>query len=235
MAQFDISITSHCNAACPSCKRYPDYGSYIVSPDQKLHHNLNQTHMDFDVFKNVIEKNINNFKRKRVSYEGELGDPLTHPHVKKFIDYGCEIFSDLLIVTNGGNRTPQFYKSLGDRHRNLAMCFSIDGMHDDTNQIYRRKVITKKAFENMLAFSNSKYGYRRTYWQFLVFEHNFFEIPEVLNFAKENKITVYVKINRRPKFLISKKRELIAKNLYEKHKFLNKRKPYEKSIFMFAN
>ena len=79
MAQFDISITSHCNAACPSCKRYPDYGSYIVSPDQKLHHNLNQTHMDFDVFKNVIEKNINNFKRKRVSYEGELGDPLTHP------------------------------------------------------------------------------------------------------------------------------------------------------------
>ena len=42
MADFDISITSYCNAACPSCKRYPDFGDPYIDPNQKLHQNLNQ-------------------------------------------------------------------------------------------------------------------------------------------------------------------------------------------------
>ena len=56
MTDFDISITSYCNAACPSCKRYPDFGDPYIDPNQKLHQNLNQVHMDFDMFKKVIEK-----------------------------------------------------------------------------------------------------------------------------------------------------------------------------------
>ena len=95
------------------------------------------------------------------------------------------------------------------------MTFSIDGLHDDTNQIYRKKVNTQKAIDNMLSFNNSKHG--KTFWQFLVFEHNFFEIPEVLEFSKKHKIRTYIKINQRPKFEIKKDRLLIVKKMYEKH------------------
>lgn len=223
---FDFSITSYCNAACPSCKRYSDYGHSFVDPNQKLHENLNQTHMNFSEFKKIINANINDFKDKNVTYEGELGDPLVHPEVENFIDFGCEIFESLRVVTNGGNRRSNFYEKLGNKHKNLQMTFSIDGLYDDTNQIYRKRVNTKRAIGNMLSFNKSKYG--KTFWQFLVFEHNFFEIPEVLGFSEKYKIRIYIKINQRPKFKIKKDRFLIVKKMYEKHKT-------KFSSFMIAN
>ena len=223
---FDFSITSYCNAACPSCKRYPDYGHPYVDPNQKLHKNLNQTHMNFDLFEKIINVNIKDFENKNATYEGELGDPLVHPKVENFIDLGCRIFKNLRIVTNGGNRRTNFYEKIGNKYKNLQMTFSIDGLHDDTNQIYRKKVNTQKAIDNMLSFNNSKHG--KTFWQFLVFEHNFFEIPEVLEFSKKHKIRTYIKINQRPKFEIKKDRLLIVKKMYEKHKT-------EFSSFMMAN
>lgn len=228
MHDFDISISSHCNASCPSCKRFPDFWDATVNPNQQLHHNLNQIHMSFDDFKSIILRNSHNFIDKNVMFEGELGDPMVNPEIKKFIDFGCEIFKKLSIVTNGGNRKSNFYFNLGETYKNLEMTFSIDGLNDDTNQIYRKRVNTEKALENMIAFSKSKYGYKKTYWQFLVFEHNFFEIPEVLDFAKKYDIMVYIKINQRPKFKISSKRLSIAKNLYVKNK-------NNRSEFLFAN
>ena len=68
----------------------------FIDLNQKLHQNLNQTHMNFDTFKRVIENNLKNFYNKSASYEGELGDPLVHPKIKSFINYGCKIFRKLI-------------------------------------------------------------------------------------------------------------------------------------------
>ena len=218
MTDFDISITSYCNAACPSCKRYPDFGDPYIDPNQKLHQNLNQIHMNFDLFEKIINVNIKDFENKNATYEGELGDPLVHPKVENFIDLGCRIFKNLRIVTNGGNRRTNFYDKIGNKYKNLQMTFSIDGLHDDTNGIYRKKVNTEKAKNNMISFSKTLYGKGKTYWQFLVFEHNFFEIPEVLELSEKYKIKVFIKINQRPKFKISNKRFDIVKKLYDDNK-----------------
>lgn len=226
MRHFDFSITSYCNAACPSCKRYPDHGSAYVDPNQKLHPNLKQLHMDFDVFKKVIEDNIDQFKNKHGMYEGELGDCMVHPKVLSFIDYGTQIFTELKVVTNGGARNAKFYRNLA-KYENLMMIFSIDGLEDDTNQVYRKNVNTKKAIDNMISFASERQKYKtkkmkktlfNPSWQFLVFDHNFFEIPDVLKLAWDNNISVQIKINQRPKFKISDKRLQIAENLYEKYK-----------------
>ena len=219
---YDFSISSYCNAACPSCKRYGTYSDPIprdssVDPNQKLHPTLRQLHIEFDDFKEVIEKNIHIFKGYEVTFEGELGDAMVHPRVQDFIDYGCSIFRTLKIITNGGNRKPDFYEELGTKYKNLEMFFSIDGMRDDTN-LYRKRVRTERALSNMTSFANSKHGWGNTYWQFLLFNHNFFEVPDALSFAKMNNIMLHLKFNQRPKFLISKKRKQIATNLYEKHK-----------------
>ena len=178
MSDFDFTITSHCNAACPSCKRYPDYQKEYFNPNQQLHPNLRQLHVDFDDFKAIIERNMHNFKDKLVTYEGELGDALVHPQLESFIDYGCSVFGILNLVTNGGVRSPSFYKKLGEKYRNLEITFSIDGMEDDTNQLYRRKVNTKRALLNMSTYANTKYGEGATYWQFLLFDHNYFEVQD---------------------------------------------------------
>ena len=218
MNDFDISITSHCNAGCPSCKRYSDYVEPDFNPNAPLHKNLNQIHMNFEIFKKVVENNYDNFFNKHVLYEGELGDPLVHPKIENFIEFGCKIFKTLNVVTNGGNRRPSFYERIANKNKKLMMTFSIDGLYDDTNQIYRRRVNTEKAINNMITFAKIKP--KKTKWQFLVFEHNFFEIPEVLDLSKKYKIEVYIKINQRPKFILPIHKMNNVIKLYENNKHL---------------
>jgi MoaA/NifB/PqqE/SkfB family radical SAM enzyme len=215
---YDFTISSHCNAACPSCKRYESHNNPIDIPEP-IHPRLNQIHMDFDIFKSIIQRDIHMFTNKNVTYEGELGDPMVHPHVKSFIDFGAGIFKMLKVVTNGGMRTPKFFNDLGNTYRNLEIMFSIDGLHDDLNGLYRRRVKTQKAIDNMITFSKSKYGYENVSWQYIIFEHNWFEIPEVLDFAKLYNIPVVLKINTRPKFRIKERLIPSVINQYERNKF----------------
>ena len=217
MNTFDFTITSHCNAACPSCKRYKSHGYSYFDPLEPLHPGLNEEHMNFLEFKSIIMRDIDSFQSSFVTYEGELGDAMVHPEIKKFIEFGTSIFKRLKIVTNGGVRTPKFYKDLGDNHKNLEIMFSIDGLDDVTNQKYRRNVITKKAYDNMIAFKKSKHQNVR--WQYVIFEHNWFEIPEILNIAKTNNIPIVLKINSRPKFRVKNKIIPYIVDLYEKNKF----------------
>ena len=108
---YDFTISSYCNAACPSCKRYESNNKPIDIPNEPLHPGLNQIHMDFDMFKFIIERDIDLFTNKYITYEGELGDPMVHPHIKSFIDLGAGIFKSLRVVTNGGiriNTRPKF-------------------------------------------------------------------------------------------------------------------------------
>jgi hypothetical protein len=144
---------------------------------------------------------------------------MVHPHVNSFIDLGVKIFKNLKVITNGGIRTPKFFNDVGNTYRNLEIMFSIDGLHDDLNGLYRRRVKTQKAIDNMIAFSKSKYGCRNVSWQYIIFEHNWFEIPEVLDFAKLYNISVVLKINARPKFRIKERLIPNVVDLYEKNKF----------------
>ena len=146
---------------------------------------------------------------------------MVHPHIKSFIDLGAGIFKSLRVVTNGGMRTSKFFKDLGDMYSNLEIMFSIDGLHDDLNGLYRRRVKTQSAIDNMIAFSESKYGQsiKNISWQYLIFEHNWFEIPEVLDFAKLYNIPVVIKINTRPKFRIKERLIPSVIKQYEKNKF----------------
>jgi MoaA/NifB/PqqE/SkfB family radical SAM enzyme len=166
-----------------------------------------------------MERDIHMFKDKIVTYEGEVGDPMVHPHVKSFIDLGTKIFKSLRVVTNGGIRTSKFFRDLGDTYKNLEIMFSIDGLHDDLNGLYRRRVNTQKAIDNMIAFSESRFGSRTVSWQYIIFEHNWFEIPELLDFAKLYEIPVTLKINTRPKFRIKERLIPNVVDLYERNKF----------------
>jgi len=216
---FDFTISSYCNAACPSCKRYEDFLITEYNPNQPLHPGLKQLHMDFDIYRSIIERDIELFKNKYVTFEGELGDALTNPNILKFIDYSSSVFKRLRIVTNGGLRTSKFFNDLGNTYNNLEIMFSIDGLDNEINQKYRRRVNTPKAYENMIAYKQSKYGAGATFWQYLIFQHNWFEIPEILNIAKKYKIVIDMKINNRPKFRIEEKLIPNVMETYEQNKF----------------
>jgi len=219
MISYDFSISSYCNAACPSCKRYKDfYETNYVDP-KNLDPSLVQKHMKYDVFEKSIIDNYDYFVCRDVMFEGELGDPMMNPELFKFINFGSKVFRVLLIVTNGGTRNHSFYNKVGNQYKNVEIKFSIDGLEPDTNGIYRRRVDVQKALSNMICFSKTKYGSGNTYWQYIIFEHNYFEIPDVLQLAAEHNITVFLKINKRPRFLIQDNKIKIVEKYYEKYKF----------------
>ena len=226
---YDISITSWCNANCPSCKRIEDHWSPTIKNDNNytLHKGLVQKHMKYKIFEKTLERDFSSFKNSTCSFEGELGDAMVHPDVEKFIDLGCKTFFTLKVVTNGGVRNKIFYKSIAEKYKNLFFCFAIDGIDDETNQKYRINVNTKKAYENMIAFSENALPRNNpitgesipaTTLYYNIFSHNWFEIPEIIDMLNNFYIKIIFRVNNRPKFKISKNNLLKCQELYEKYK-----------------
>ena len=52
----------------------------------------------------------------------------------------------------------------------------------------------------------------------LLFDHNYFEVQDALEFSQLHNITLYLKFNQRPKFKISEKRKELATRSFEIHK-----------------
>lgn len=203
---IDIAITNYCNASCPSCRRYENFFSDKVETveNTKIHPNLRLVHMDVLEYQKFMEKNKYFFSNlKFMTFEGEFGDPMVHPKIEKFIDIACNTVKSLNISTNGGVRRPSFYEKIGKKYQNLNFTFAIDGMYHDTNSIYRRKVRTSRAIENMIAFRYSGNRKSQVNWSFLIFEHNYIDVPHVIDFAMTHNIFLTLKINNRPRFRIS--------------------------------
>ena len=75
----------------------------------------------------------------------------------------------------------------------------------------------------MIAHRNTKYGDHNTWWKYIIFAHNWFEIPEVLDFAKKHDVYIIFVLNTRAKFVLPNR--LISKisDNYEKYKFKKSR------------
>ena len=192
---FDFALTSYCQAGCPTCARYDqEDGSLAIKP----------THMDFDKFETIFLKDLAVWKDKEIIFCGEFGDPMMHPKVRDFIDVvmlsPCH---SLRINTNGGIRSPKFYKQLVKMYDRLGFEFGIDGLTNDTNK-YRYGVNTSLALENMQTVAKYSSHFKSAIWKFLVFDYNFTEVPKVLKLAKEwsvKKVLIY--INSRDYHIIS--------------------------------
>tara|TARA_Y100000401_G_C8303545_1_gene215603 strand:+ start:238 stop:912 length:675 start_codon:yes stop_codon:yes gene_type:complete len=219
MNDYDFTISSYCNAACPSCKRHLNY--LTTSDNTPVNPALEQIHMPYLSFENII-KNNDEFRNSNVSFEGEFGDPIIHPDITKFIHLGSRTFSRLDIVTNGGLRKPEWYAKIGNEYSNVYFTFSIDGLIDETN-LYRVNVNTKKAIDNLIAYKQTKYGEGNHQWKYIVFEHNAHEIQDVVNFASERDLNVSFKINVLPRYKIKqnslqKVNDILSKTNYSNDK-----------------
>lgn len=187
---IDFNITNHCNAKCPTCKRF-DADNYLeITPG------LNVTHMKFEDFVETIEKNKDFFKGKIAYFCGEFGDPLMHPQIKEFAEIASEVFSELVIYTNGGLSRKDFFNFVSNTTKNIVVRFGIDGLTHEINNLYRINVNTELAFKNMFFLAN----YGKAVWDFTIFEHNKHEIEGVVQLAKKHNILVNIRCNLRPDF-----------------------------------
>ena len=186
--QIDFAITTYCQARCRSCQR--------TNPDTGEHNDwLTPTHMSYTVFDNLLNKIPHNLYIAQ--FCGELGDPMMHPKITDFTNraFAEPSVKTVVINTNGGLRTPDWYTMMGEKYgNNLQICFGIDGMSHDSNWKYREGVDWQRAMKNMLAFKQAGGDVE---WHFIIFDWNWQEVEEMYNFSREHDIDIIVKYNSR--------------------------------------
>ena len=184
---IEFAVTTHCQVNCPLCPRT----SKLTGKRKKT---LPLQHLSFNDYKTVVDQMPSNII---IQLCGDYGDPLMHPDLDNFIEYGIKNSRFVKINTNAGLRDEKWFKNIATTYKNkVSMAFSIDGIDDKTNSKYRIGADFNRVWKNFTMYANNcNWG---CVWDFLVFKYNHHQIEEAYNIAKKfPKVWFRPKINSR--------------------------------------
>jgi MoaA/NifB/PqqE/SkfB family radical SAM enzyme len=173
--EYQIEITTYCNAACPQCPRNIQGGN--INPYMPL------VHLDKSVIDKVFTTEIC-LKLQQIFFCGSYGDPIMHP---EFLDILYDFRKKnptlwLYIHTNGGVHDTDYWQEIAKIMNGYGQIdFGFDGL-EDTLHLYRRNIKYSVAMRNARAFINSG---GRAQWNFIVFKHNEHQIEQARQLSKE--------------------------------------------------
>lgn len=173
--EYQIEITSYCNAACPQCPRN-NLGTGI-NPYMPL------THLSRAVIDRAFDANLCQ-RLRQVFFCGSYGDPIMHP---EFLDILRDFRRKnptlwLYFHTNGGVHGVDYWSEIARIMNGYGQIdFGIDGL-EDTLHLYRRNVKYNKVISNAQAFINAG---GRAQWNFIVFQHNQHQVDTVQQLGKD--------------------------------------------------
>ena len=134
---------------------------------------------------------------KEFYFGGTVDDPMMNKNVYDICEYVISNQGQVTLETNTGANNVDTYTKLGQlSHQSngkLHVYFSVDGL-EKTNHLYRVNVIWSKVLENMKAYSSNK---GKCTWQYLVFDHNYKDVPEAKALADELGINLVLRQNVR--------------------------------------
>ena len=175
ITEYQVELTSYCNAACPQCPRNNNGAG--VNPYMPLCHLSRKT----------IDRTFDIALCNRISqmfFCGSYGDPIMHP---EFLDILRDFRRKnptlwLYFHTNGGAHTPEYWAEIASIMAGYGQIdFGIDGL-EDTLHLYRKNVKYAKVIENAQAFIQAGGS---AHWDMLVYEHNEHQVDTAKQLAKE--------------------------------------------------
>jgi len=175
--EYQLEITSYCNAACPQCPR--NMNGHGINPHMPLMH-LSREVID-QTFSTELCQHI-----RQIFFCGGFGDPIMHPD---FLDILRDFRRKnptlwLYVHTNGGVHDPEYWAEIANIMAGYGQIdFGIDGLAD-TLDMYRINVKFDRVMSNAQAFINAG---GRAQWNFIVFKHNEHQISQVQELAKQMK------------------------------------------------
>ena len=173
--EYQLEITSYCNAACPQCPRNEN--------GRGLNKRMPLCHLDRSVIDRAFTSELCN-RLRQVFFCGSYGDPIMHPD---FLDILRDFRKKnptlwLYFHTNGGVHESEYWAEIARIMAGYGQIdFGIDGL-EDTLHLYRRNVKYNKVIENAQAFINAG---GRAQWNFIVFRHNEHQVNEVKQLGKD--------------------------------------------------
>jgi len=173
-------ISSACQAACPCCPRKGEnYG--LADFVQKY------------TTKNEVEYTLNGIENlSRITFCGNIGDPMTNPEVADIAALLQDKYKNLQLTihTNGGIGNPDKYYELGKLGARIV--FGVDGL-EGVNELHRANVDFKKIDRNAREYSKGLTEFKSNIEnavslfeiQFIVWDQNIHDLPNVVAWAKE--------------------------------------------------
>ena len=175
ISEYQIEITTYCNAACPQCPRNTQGGP--INPYLPL------VHLDRELIDSTFS--VEHCGRiKQIFFCGSYGDPIMHPD---FLDILQDFRNKnptlwLYIHTNGGVHDEKYWREIATIMNGYGQIdFGFDGL-EDTLHLYRRNVKYNTAMRNARAFINAG---GRAQWNFIVFKHNEHQVEQARALSKE--------------------------------------------------
>ena len=177
--QLTTELTFRCNARCPACHR-----------QKPLSINLNDKKytITFDNFKKLFYPDLLR-KMEWLVLNGNFGDSIMNKQFREIISYVKEHDTRILIHTNGGIHTNDYWTDVGNILTDKDIInFDLAGLHD-TPHIYR----INTEFENVFNNAKSVIATKRpqVHWKYIVFEHNKHQVEEARKLANDNGFTTF--------------------------------------------
>lgn len=175
ITEYQIEITTYCNAACPQCPR--NIQGSGINPYMPLAHLDRET---IDLAFSVDHC----MSLKQIFFCGSYGDPIMHPD---FLDILQDFRNKnptlwLYIHTNGGVHDESYWAEIANIMNGYGQIdFGFDGL-DDTLHLYRRHVKYSVAMRNARAFIGAG---GRAQWNYIVFKHNEHQVAQAKQLSKE--------------------------------------------------
>lgn len=173
--EYQIEVTTYCNAACPQCPRNIQGGG--INPYMPLIH-LNRDIIDATFSVDHCRK------LRQIFFCGSYGDPIMHPD---FLDILQDFRNKnptlwLYIHTNGGVHDVNYWQEIAAIMNGYGQIdFGFDGLQD-TLHLYRRNVKYDIAMRNARAFIKAG---GRAQWNFIVFKHNEHQIDQARTLSQD--------------------------------------------------
>jgi MoaA/NifB/PqqE/SkfB family radical SAM enzyme len=187
--EYQIEITTYCNAACPQCPRN-NLGTGINSY-------MPLTHLPRATIDQAFDAELCQ-RLQQVFFCGSYGDPIMHPD---FLDILRDFRSKnptlwLYFHTNGGVHDTDYWAEIAKIMNGYGQIdFGIDGL-EDTLHLYRRNVKYSRVIENARAFIQAG---GRAQWNFIVFRHNQHQVDACEQLARNMGFKgCRAKISKRP-------------------------------------
>ena len=173
--EYQIEITTYCNAACPQCPR--NNLGVGINPHMPL------THLPRATIDQAFDTELCQ-RLRQVFFCGSYGDPIMHPDFLEILrDFRSKSPTLWLYVhTNGGVHEPKYWAEIASiMNGHGQIDFGIDGL-EDTLHLYRKNVKYNNAIANAQAFITAG---GRAQWNFIVFQHNEHQVDLVKQLGRD--------------------------------------------------
>lgn len=173
--EYQIEVTTYCNAACPQCPRNINGGE--INPYLKLEH------LPREIINQAFTQELCT-RLRQIFFCGSYGDPIMHP---EFLDIVWDFRQKsrtlwLYMHTNGSAHDREYWTELAYLLNGFGQVdFNIDGLAD-TNHLYRKNTNFDKIISNAESFIKAGGNAK---WNFIVFEHNQHQVEEARKLSQD--------------------------------------------------